>query len=564
MSKTRMCGSCKAAGGRLGIPPPFLAFLAVAAALAFVAPEAAHEEARFGITWHEARVWALSKRELLHIMAKQILGSSTMNHKFFFCEWWFMHKMDDFFNHPFCDGSRPDHAQNPWNSKGSHSFQGVELPNPKIQADFLRFCDGSRPDHAQNEGFEKAPNLWRIHHAQNDCSFFPAQIRIDWKQEIPTWNPTRVWHHNAMHHKGPGFPKQRHEILVTLFSLGPAVAISPAQLLMHWLIYSFSNDLDSLGYVNPLHPQLGRCSVKRLLAASCPVPPSNIAGWLFPHQLQSVGCLTGKLGMLGYVEFLMMMNNHEQTNDAIEYMVSVTALSLRRLPSTSLAPRARLLNPPRRLRAVAVPSGKSAVGEQVSNWITQRNLTSLSLVCFVTPRPACVKKSRAHETIGQIFQFCCSAVHVEWILTSRISTIASWLASWTLVNFIEFLFWHHANGIHKSQVSTHQLGIFPVCLVLFRWRVHRVLHKDCGQSMPKWGFHDLYHRERFQLLKEIALEVAMQFERQLFCQWHSLPGGLSPCARLATEAGKNKMAGRQVASLIHCFVLDWLGRERSW
>ena len=79
-----MCGSCKAAGGRLGIPPPFLAFLAVAAALAFVAPEAAHEEARFGITWHEARVWALSKRELLHIMAKQILGSSTMNHKFFF------------------------------------------------------------------------------------------------------------------------------------------------------------------------------------------------------------------------------------------------------------------------------------------------------------------------------------------------------------------------------------------------------------------------------------------------------------------------------------------------
>lgn len=60
-----MCGSCKAAGGRLGIPlPPFLAILAVAAALAFVAPEAAHEEARFGITWHEARVWALSKREL--------------------------------------------------------------------------------------------------------------------------------------------------------------------------------------------------------------------------------------------------------------------------------------------------------------------------------------------------------------------------------------------------------------------------------------------------------------------------------------------------------------------
>ena len=80
------CGSCKAAGGRLGIPPPFLAFLAVAAALAFVAPEAAHEEARFGITWHEARVWALSKRELLHIMAKPILGSSKMNHKFFFCE----------------------------------------------------------------------------------------------------------------------------------------------------------------------------------------------------------------------------------------------------------------------------------------------------------------------------------------------------------------------------------------------------------------------------------------------------------------------------------------------
>ena len=95
----------------------------------------------------------------------------------FFCEWWIMHKMDHVFNNPFCDGSRPDHAQNQWISKGTHSFQGVEFQNPKIQAEFLRFCDGSRPDHAQNQGFKKVPSLWRIHHAQNDCSFFP-QLRL--------------------------------------------------------------------------------------------------------------------------------------------------------------------------------------------------------------------------------------------------------------------------------------------------------------------------------------------------------------------------------------------------
>lgn len=81
-------------------------------------------------------------------------------------------------------------------------------------------------------------------------------------------------------------------ILLLLYSfIGPCCCDSPAQLLMHWLIHRFGNDLDGLGYVNPFHPQLWRRSVKCLLASSGPIPLCNIARWPFPHQLQSVGCL---------------------------------------------------------------------------------------------------------------------------------------------------------------------------------------------------------------------------------------------------------------------------------
>ena len=74
--------------------------------------------------------------------------------------------------------------------------------------------------------------------------------------------------------------------------LGPEAFALPCKLLMHGFLHSFGDNLNCMGDVNPMSPQLSCSSVKCLLTTCLSVPSGFIIGWSFSCQLKVVWHLT--------------------------------------------------------------------------------------------------------------------------------------------------------------------------------------------------------------------------------------------------------------------------------
>lgn len=129
------------------------------------------------------------------------------------------------------------------------------------------------------------------------------------RQWVPSWNPRKAKFGNQDASMDPNVKPTNIDgffwyclVNVTLVNgecydsnfhpLGPEAFALPCKLLMHGFLHSFGDNLNCMGDVNPMSPQLSCSSVKCLLTTCLSVPSGFIIGWSFSCQLKVVWHLT--------------------------------------------------------------------------------------------------------------------------------------------------------------------------------------------------------------------------------------------------------------------------------